>query len=97
VKHTIQALVDAERARQHRRVHGAETELKRLRSMPMTAPDGEEDGHAAEQLQRARQIDRAELELERANAAADAMRHLWARLEEELATDQAEPSKELVR
>jgi hypothetical protein len=90
LKHTIQALVDAERARQQRRIHGAESELKSLRSRPIPAEDGDADGSHGTQIKTARAIDRAELELERARAAAEALKHLWVRLEEELATDNAE-------
>jgi hypothetical protein len=86
LKHTIQALVDAERARQHRRIQGAEAELKKLRGQPIPAEDGDADGSHATQIRTARHIDRAELELERARAAAEALKHLWVRLEEELAT-----------
>jgi Skp family chaperone for outer membrane proteins len=92
LKHTIQALVDAERARQHRRIQGAEAELKKLRSQPTPAEDGDADGSHATQIRTARHIDRAELELERAKAAAEALKHLWVRLEEELASEQADPS-----
>jgi hypothetical protein len=90
LKHTIQALVDAERARQQRRILGAETELKNLRNRPVSAEDGDADGSGVTQIRAARAIDRAELELERAKAAAEALKHLWVRLEEELASDTAE-------
>jgi hypothetical protein len=87
VKHTIQALVDAERARQQRRIQGAEAELKRLRNEPIPSEDGEAEPSHAHQIRTARHIDRAELELERAKAAAEALKHLWVRLEEELAAE----------
>lgn len=88
MKHTIQALIEAERERQHRRVQGAETELKHLRSQPIPGPDGDEDGGRSPKLQRARQVDRVEAELDRARAAAQALQALWVRVEEETATEQ---------
>lgn len=91
MKHVLVELLDSERARQERRLAGAEAELKRLRSEPIPAVDGDEDGSASARLQRARQIDRAELELERAQAAREALQALWVRFEEEQASDNDRP------
>jgi hypothetical protein len=90
MSHAIIAIIEAERDRQHRRVQGAEEECKRLRGAPIPASDGDEVGAHGPQLDRARQLDRAERELDRANAAAEALRALGVRIEEEQATERPE-------
>lgn len=92
MRHTILATIEAERARTAHRLGDAEAELKRLQGAPIPAMDGDEEGGMGVRVERARQLDMAELELERARAAHEAVKVLADRVDRAVADADPKPT-----